>query len=117
MLAIYKHGEEIVVDVLQVNEAAITGRGRLRLGVAAPKVSKDRYIGKFLEWEKCFELPIELLLYYEPMVREFYVHDREGYEPGNKHYRAAVIRGLRMARKLFPSRPFERETLRHFRKR
>jgi hypothetical protein len=116
MLAIYKRGKEIVVDVLQVNEATITKGGKLRLGVAAPKVSKQRYIGRFLEWEKCFELPIESLLYFEAMAREFYVHDGDGYGPGNKLYAAAVSRGLKIARKLSPETPFERETRRYFRR-
>src|ERR1700683_2170258 len=90
MLAIYKQRTGIVVDVLQVNEAIITKRGKFRLGVAAPKVRKDRYLGKLLEWERCFELSIESLLYYEAMPRDFYVHDCDGFESGNRCYTTAV---------------------------
>lgn len=100
MLAIYRHGKEIVVDVLRVNEACINERGKLVLGVEAPKLVKDRHIGEHLEWERSFQLPREKLLYHEPLGPDFYTHDSNGFGPGNKAYQQAVQRGLKVARKL-----------------
>ncbi len=93
MLAIYRHGKAIVVDVLRVNEAWINERGKLVLGVAAPKVVKDRHIGDWLDWDRHFELSREKLLHFEALHREF--HDE-----GNDAYRRTVERGLKVARKL-----------------
>ena len=100
MLAIYKRGKEMVVDVLRVNEAFITDRGRLKLGVAAPKLLKDRYIGEHLDWDRNFELPVESLLYHEPLQKDFYEHDSEGFAAANRKYQQIVQRGHRIARKL-----------------
>lgn len=100
MLAIYRHGKEIVVDVLRVNEAWINERGKLVLGLEAPKVVKDRHIGQYLDWDRYFELPREKLLHYEPLGADFYTHDSTGFDPGNKAYQQAVRRGLKIARKL-----------------
>ncbi len=93
MLAIYRHGKETVVDVLRVNEAWIDKRGKLRLGVEAPKVVKDRHIGDHLDWDKQFELLRDKLLHFEPLHRDFH-------NDGNDAYRRAVERGLTLARKL-----------------
>jgi hypothetical protein len=100
ILAIYTRRKETIVDVLRVNAAFIDVRGKLQLGVEAPKVVKDRYIGDHLDWDKHFELPIEALLYHERLDPEFYTHDAEGYGPGNKAYRKLVERGLKIARKM-----------------
>jgi hypothetical protein len=100
MLAVYTCRQETIVDVVRVNEAFIDDRGKLKLGMGAPKVVKDRYIGDHLEWDKLFEMPIESLVYYEPLDPEFYTHDAEGYGSGNRAYRALVERGLKIARDL-----------------
>lgn len=100
MLAVYTRGKETIVDVLRVNEAFIDDRGKLKLGVEAPKVVKDRYVGDHLDWDEHFELPIESLLYREPVDPDFYTHDAEGYGPGNKAYQKIVEKGLKIARKL-----------------
>lgn len=100
MLAVYTRGKEKIVDVLRVNEAFIDDRGKLKLGVEAPRVVKDRYLGVHLEWDKYFELPIESLLYYEPLDPEFYDLDAHGYGSRNKAYREIVAKGLKIARKL-----------------
>jgi hypothetical protein len=99
MLAVYTHRKETIVDVLRVNEAFINDRGKLKLGVSAPKVVKDRYLGDHLDWDKDFEMAIESLQYHEPLDPEFYTHDAEGYGPGNKAYRKIVERGLQIALK------------------
>lgn len=93
MLAIYRRGKEIIVDVLRVNEAFINGRGKLTLGVAAPKLMKDRHTGQYLAWEKEFTLPIGKLLHYEALHEGLHWGDIGG-------YRSAVKRGLKIARKL-----------------
>ena len=93
MLAIYRHGKETVVDVLRVNEAFINDRGKLTLGVEAPKVVKDRDMGDYLDWDRHFELSREKLLHFEPLHPNF--HDE-----GNEAYRRVVERGLKIARKL-----------------
>jgi hypothetical protein len=100
MLAVYTRRKETIVDVLRVNEAFIDDRGKLKLGVEAPKAVKDRYIGVHLFWDKYFELPIESLLYHEPLDPEFYSHDADGYGPGNKAYQSIVEKGLKIARKM-----------------
>lgn len=100
MLAVYTRRNETIVDVLRVNEAFIDGRGKLKLGVEAPKVVKDRYVGDHLDWDKHFELATESLLYHEPVDPDFYNHDAEGYGPGNNVYRKLVEKGLKIARKL-----------------
>lgn len=92
-LAIYRRGKEIIVDVLRVNEAFIDKRGKLVLGVEAPKVVKDRDIGDYLDWDRHFELSREKLLHFEPLHSNF--HDE-----GNEAYRRVVQRGLKIARKL-----------------
>ena len=96
MLAIYRHGKDIVVDVLRVNEACINDRGKLVLGVEAPKVVKDRNIGQYLFWDRTFYFPFDRLLHYEPLHRAF--HD-----DGIGAYRRVVERGLKIARKLYPN--------------
>ena len=93
MLAVYRRGKETIVDVLRVNEAFITDRGKLKLGVEAPKVVKDRHIGDYLEWDKHFKLPVDSILYHEPLHADF--HD-----DGDDAYRKIVKKGLKLARKL-----------------
>lgn len=93
ILAVYVRGQNTIVDVLQVNEAFITERGKLKLGVAAPKVRKDRHLGDYLEWDRNFEMPASKLLYYEPLHADFYLDD-------NDVYRRTVERGLKIAKKL-----------------
>jgi hypothetical protein len=93
MLAVYTRGKETIVDVLRVNEAFIDDRGKLKLGVEAPKVVKDRDIGDYLDWDKHFELPIQSLLYHEPLHSDFH-------SDGNDFYRKVVEKGLKIARKL-----------------
>jgi len=93
MLAVYTRGKETIVDVLRVNEAFIDDRSKLKLGVEAPKVVKDRYIGDYLDWDKHFELAIGSLLYHEPLHSDFH-------SDGNDAYRKVVEKGLKIARKL-----------------
>jgi len=93
MLAVYTRGKETIVDVLRVNEAYIDDHGKLKLGVESPKVVRDRYIGDYLDWDKHFELPIESLLYHEPLHSEFHYD-------GNDAYRKVVEKGLKIASKL-----------------
>ena len=93
MLAVFVRGKETTVDVLRVNEAFITRQGKLKLGVEAPKVVRDRHIGDWLDWDKRFELPVEAVLYHEPLHANF--HD-----DGNDAYQKVVKKGLRLARKL-----------------
>jgi hypothetical protein len=93
MLAIYQRGKETIVDVLRVNGASVNDRGKLILDVQAPKVTRDRYIGAYLEWDHEFELSVEKLRRYEPLTADFYME-------GNDAYRRAVERGLKIARKL-----------------
>lgn len=100
MLAIYRRGKQTVVDVLRVNEAWINGRGKLTLGVEAPKLVKDRHIGDYLDWDRYLELQREKPLHYEPLGADFYTHNSAGFAPGNKVYQRAVGRGLKIARKL-----------------
>jgi hypothetical protein len=100
MLAVYKRGKKTIVDVLRVNEAFITDRGKLKLGVAAPKVVRDRYIGEYLDWDKDFELGIGSLLYHEPLQADFYEHDTEGFAKANQRYRKIIKKGLKIARRL-----------------
>ena len=100
MLAVYTRRKETIVDVLRVNEAFIDDRGKLKLGVEAPKLVKDRYIGDRLDWDKHFELPIESLLYHESLDPEFYTHDADGHGPGNKAYQELIEKGRKIARKL-----------------
>jgi len=72
----------------------------LILAVGAPKVANDRYIGKNLDWDRYFELPIESLLYHEPLQADFYEYDGESFAPGNQRYRELVEKGLRIAHEL-----------------
>jgi hypothetical protein len=100
MLAVYSYRKEIVVNVLLVNEAFIERRGKLKLNVAAPKATKDRYLGRYLDWDRHFELPVDSLLYHDRVDPGFYARGAEGYEPGNRAYKALVDKGLRIARSL-----------------
>jgi hypothetical protein len=93
MLAIYKKGKETIVDVLQVNEVFITARGQLKLGVEAPKVVKDKYIGNYLDWDKHFELSFASIIYHEPLHINFD-------DDGNDAYRKVVEKGLKIARNI-----------------
>jgi hypothetical protein len=63
ILAIYSRRKDTLVDVLRINEAFLDVRGKLKLGVEAPKVVKDPDIGVHLDWDRHFELPIESLFY------------------------------------------------------
>jgi hypothetical protein len=90
MLAIYRRGSEIIVDVLRVNEASIDKSGAVKLGVAAPKLRKDPNIGDYLEWEKEFELAEKSLLFHKPLHAQF--HD-----DGVEAYRKNVETGLVIA--------------------
>lgn len=93
MLAVYTRGKETIVDVLRVNEALIDDRGKLKLGVEAPKVVKDRDIGDFLDWDKHFELAIGSLIYHEPLHSDFH-------SDGKDAYRNVVEKGLTIVHKL-----------------
>jgi len=93
MLAIYQKGKQRIVDVLQVDQAELTNRSKLRLSLVAPVVRKDRHIGDWLEWDKSFELPIEKLLYFEPLTADF-MH------AGLDAYKKAVARGLKVAKSM-----------------
>ena len=93
MLAVYRKGKGVVVDVLRVNEAFIDNKGKVKLGVAAPKVVRDRDIGNYLEWEKDFELSLARLLYHEGLHSEFF---RDGLD----EYRRVVEKGLSIAREM-----------------
>jgi len=92
MLAVYSRRKETIVDVLRVNGANITDRGKLKLGVEAPKLVRDRYIGDYLDWHKYFELPIESLLHHEPLHGDFHAD-------GIPAYRKVVKKGLKIARR------------------
>jgi hypothetical protein len=101
MLAIYKRGKSVVVDVLEVNDAFVADNGIIRLDVAAPKRvrehagwngSKKVYCTS-LEWEQTFELPLTALQHHEPLP---------DFDPGDEYdnfdgYRRAVERGLKKA--------------------
>jgi hypothetical protein len=100
MLAIYRSGKATVVDVLCVNGAFVTEKGKLRLDVAAPKRINDPDIGEHLDWDRGFELPVESLLYHEPLQKDFYRHDSEGFAKANRKYQQIVENGLKIARKL-----------------
>jgi len=93
MLTVYTRGKRTIVDVLRVNEALITNRGKLKLGVEAPRAVKDPLIGDYLDWDKHFELPVESILYHEPLHADF--HDA-----GNDAYQEVVKKGMKLARKL-----------------
>lgn len=95
MLAIYNRGKNTIVDVLEVNDAYIDGekKKKLKLCVAAPKVVKDRHIGDYLEWKREFELPIENLLFHDPLHADFHSED-------NAAYQRLVEKGLKKAKKL-----------------
>ncbi len=75
---------------MQVEQAELTEDNKLRLALVAPVRHKDRYIGDWMEWDKCFELPIEKLLYFEPLNAEFHGAGLDG-------YMKAVERGLKIA--------------------
>ncbi|MDA1053799.1 MAG: hypothetical protein O3C40_25400 [Planctomycetota bacterium] len=93
MLAVYQKGKERIVDVLQVAGAELSDRNKLRLSLVAPVARKDRYTGDWLDWDKIFELPIEKLLYFEPLNAKFS-------DAGLDGYKKAVERGLKIAKKL-----------------
>ena len=93
MLAVYKRGKETIVDVLRVNEAVLTDTGKMGLGVEAPKLVKDRYIGDHLEWDKYFELALDSILYHEPLHADFH-------NDGNDAYRKVVENGMKIARRI-----------------
>ena len=95
ILAAYVKGKNTIVDVLRVIDAYIEGAKKktLKLYVAAPKLRKDKYIGNYLEWERDFELPIDKLLYHEPLPTNFY-------DLGIPAYQKAVKRGLKIAKRL-----------------
>jgi hypothetical protein len=95
ILAIYRRGENTIVDVLQVNDAFIDGarKKKLKLCVASPKVIKDRDIGDYLGWERDFELDVDKLLYYEPLQVDFE-------DAGIASYQHAVEHGLKKAKTL-----------------
>lgn len=93
MLAVYIRGKNRIVDVLEVNDAYIDGKKKkkLKLCVAAPKVVKDQYIGDSLAWEREFELPIENLLFHDPLHADFHPKD-------NSVYQRLVEKGLKKAK-------------------
>jgi hypothetical protein len=100
MLAVYKRGNQTVVDVLRVNVAFIAENGSLKLGVAAPKLVKDRHIGEHLDWDHDFELHFDALLHHEPLRKDWYDHDSKGFTRANREYKMLVEKGLTVARKL-----------------
>jgi hypothetical protein len=95
ILAVYVKGKDTIVDVLRVNDVYIEGKKRktLKLHVEAPKLTKDKYIGDYLEWERDFEVPIDKLLYHEALPNNFY-------DLGIPAYQKAVERGLEIAKRL-----------------
>jgi hypothetical protein len=93
MVAVYKDRQEIVVDVLSVGGAEITGPGSITLAVSAPKLRHDRYIGEYLDWDRDFELPLKKLLHHEWLHEGFHAD-------GIDAYREVVERGLKAARRL-----------------
>jgi hypothetical protein len=99
ILAVYAEGKEKVVDVLQVNEALITKTGKLKLAVSAPKLRKDRIIGRYLEWDRTFQLPIESLLYHEALNDGWYDHDAIDFEKANQVYGRLVKKGKGIAKR------------------
>ena len=93
MLAIYRYKSDVVVDVLQVNGADIDNAGKIVLEVCAPKLLNDRHIGKYLDWDRAFELSLVKLLHYEPMNKNFCNEEIEVYT-------AIVKQGLKTAKSL-----------------
>lgn len=71
----------------------MTERNKLRLSLVAPVSRKDRHIGDWMEWDKPFELPIEKLLYFEPLTADF-MH------AGLDDYQKTIEHGLKIAKKL-----------------
>ena len=93
MLAIYQRGKDIIVDVLRVLGADINKRKKVVLDVQAPKVVKDPDIGRVIEWEREFTLPLEKLLYFEGLGRDYFLPD------DLEKYKKLVERGLKIAKK------------------
>lgn len=93
MLAVYREGKGLVVDVLLLSGSFLDSRRGLMLSLESPRIIKDKHIGDYLEWDEGFDLPSAYLVYYEPLNPEFY---REEYEA----YQRVVKRGLKIARKL-----------------
>ena len=95
ILAIYQKGKKTLVDVLRVYDAYIEGKRKktLKLHVVAPKLSKDKFLGDYLEWERDFEIPIHKVLYSEALPPTFYQH-------GIPAYRQVIERGQEIAKKL-----------------
>lgn len=102
LLAVYEWRSEIVVDVLLVNEAYVTTRGKLKISVAAPKRRQEKHLGVIFEWERDFDLPIEALLHYEPLHSKF---DHEIVSNGVDVYRSVIEHGLKMAKKINRANP------------
>jgi hypothetical protein len=93
MLAIYRWRKAVVADVLQVVDVYFDDRDKLLLLVEAPKLIKETGGKDWLFWEREFELPVNSLLYHEPLRRDF---DREGI----RAYWKAVERGLKLTKRL-----------------
>lgn len=95
ILAIYRKGQNTIVEVLRVNNAYIEGQRKktLKLHVMAPRVKKDKVFGDYLERGRDFEIPIHKVLYTEPLPPNF---RRQGIPA----YRQAIERGLEIAKKL-----------------
>ena len=106
VLAVYREGADIVVDVLRVNDAAIGNDKQLWLAVAAPKTTKDRNLGKTLEWERNFQLKRANLLHYEPLSNDIRFCELDG---GIKEYREIVEHGMAIAKKLSAATTAESE--------
>jgi hypothetical protein len=95
-LAVYTRRKETIVDVLDYGGGARVGpRGKIIFTVAAPKLVKDPDLGRVLEWEKQFELPLVSMLYYEPLAFDVTFGLDEA---GIAEYMRIVERGLAIAR-------------------
>jgi hypothetical protein len=97
MLAVYEHRNEIIVDVLFVSDACIDQKGNVQLFVSAPKLTKDHYLGRMLEWEQNFKLEVGKLLYHEPLHKDIGFCDDDN---GVNEYCELVQHGLKVAKKL-----------------
>ena len=96
ILAIYKKGQNTIVDVLRVKDAYIEGQRKktLKLHVVAPKIKKDKVFGDYLGTRREFEIPIHKLLYTEPVPSTSLLRQ------GISAYRQLIERGREIAKTL-----------------
>ncbi|MCA9122914.1 MAG: YlbF family regulator [Planctomycetaceae bacterium] len=102
MLAVYQRGTKTIVDVLEVYDVSIEGKRKkkLKLYAAAPNAEKLRVEGMLwdeehvlLFWSREIVLPLEKLLYHEPLRAKFD-------ECSPSEYARTVRRGLQIAERL-----------------